>query len=172
VKLVAHNPKWAKYFSQEKELLSTVLKERVLEIRHIGSTSILGMPAKPILDILAAVKVLSDVDAFKRDLEIIGYEDKGDGDVPGRRYFVRGGETRTHHLNFCERNSFFWRSHLAFCDYLNRHPETATEYALLKRTLADQSPNDRSAYTDGKEEFVHSVLHRAMNETRTDSSDS
>jgi GrpB-like predicted nucleotidyltransferase (UPF0157 family) len=172
VKLVAHHPKWAEYFSKEKQLLSKILGEKVLDIRHIGSTSIPGIPAKPILDILAAVTMLADVEAFTQDLNKIGYEDKGDGGVPGRRFFVKGTEAkRTHHLNFCEMSSFFWRSHLAFCDYLERHPEIAREYSALKRGLADRFPNDRSAYTAGKEEFVRSILNRAMNKTRTESSD-
>jgi GrpB-like predicted nucleotidyltransferase (UPF0157 family) len=172
VKLVAHHPKWAKYFSEEEQLLFKILGGKVLDIRHIGSTSISGIPAKPILDILAAVETLTDVEAFAQDLNKIGYEDKGDGGVPGRRFFVKGAEAkRTHHLNFCELNSFFWRGHLAFCDYLERHPEIAREYSALKRGLADRFPNDRGAYTAGKEEFVRSVLDRAMNKTRIESSD-
>jgi GrpB-like predicted nucleotidyltransferase (UPF0157 family) len=163
VKLVAHDPKWAEYFSQEKRLLSEILREKVLDIRHIGSTSIAGMPAKPILDMLAAVKTLADVQSFTQDLNKIGYEDKGSGGVSGRRFFVKGSEARrTYHLNFCEMNSFFWRSHLAFCDYLERHPDIARQYSELKRGLADKFPNDRGAYTAGKEEFVRSILTRAM----------
>lgn len=174
VKLVAHHLNWAKYFNKEKQLLFKMLGAKVLDIRHIGSTSIPGIPAKPILDILAAVKMLADVEAFRQDLEKIGYEDKGSGGVPGRRYFVKGTEAkRTHHLNFCEMNSFFWRSHLAFRDYLERHPKIAREYSALKRALADRFRNDRGAYTAGKEEFVRSILDRAKKKkkTRTESSD-
>jgi len=171
VKLVAHNPKWAEYFSKEKELLFKILGEKIVDLRHIGSTSIPGIPAKPILDILAAVKTLADVEAFTQNLNKVGYEDKGDGGVPGRRFFVKGGEAkRIHHLKFCEMNSFFWKSHLAFCDYLKRHPDAAKEYSALKRGLADKFPNDRGAYTAGKEEFVRSILDQAMNKTRTKSS--
>ena len=169
VKLVAHNPKWAERFSEEKELLAKILGEKTLDLRHIGSTSVPGILAKPILDILAAVKALAEVEAFIQDLNKVGYQDKGDGGVFGRRFFVKGGEAkRTHHLNFCEMNSFFWESHLAFCDYLRRHPDAAKEYSALKRGLADRFPNDRGAYTSGKAEFVRSILHRAMSEPRSD----
>ena len=72
VKLVAHDPKWAEYFSEEKQLLFKSLGRKVLDIRHIGSTSIAEMPAKPILDILAAVATLADVQSFVRDLNKIG----------------------------------------------------------------------------------------------------
>ena len=94
VKLVAHNPKWAECFSEEKELLAKILGEKILDLRHIGSTSVPGILAKPILDILAAVKALADVEAFTQDLNKIGYEDKGDGGVFGRRFFVKGGEAK------------------------------------------------------------------------------
>jgi GrpB-like predicted nucleotidyltransferase (UPF0157 family) len=115
---------------------------------------------------------LPDVDTFKQDLNTIGYEDKGDGGVPGRRFFVKGPEAkRTHHLNFCEMNSFFWISHLAFRDYLERHPGIAKEYCALKRRLADKFPNDRGAYTAGKEEFVRCILDRLMGKTRRKLSD-
>ncbi|SRR6266566_1676531 len=162
VKVVAHHPKWAEYFRQEKEILFQIMGPKLLAIRHTGSTSIPAMPAKPIVDILAAVKTLSDVEPFREDLVMIGYKDKGNGDVFGRRYFVKGEEDkRTHHLNFCEMNSLFWTSHLAFRDYLERHPDAAKQYAALKRALAAKFPNDRPAYTAGKEEFVRSILKLA-----------
>ena len=165
VKVVAYHPKWAEYFRQEKEILFQIMGPKLLDIRHIGSTSIPAMPAKPIVDILAAVKTLSDVETFREDLVRIGYEDKGNGDVPGRRYFVKGAEEkRTHHLNFCEMNSLFWTSHVAFRDYLERHADAAKQYAALKRALAAKFPSDRPAYTAGKEEFVRSILKLAANE--------
>jgi GrpB-like predicted nucleotidyltransferase (UPF0157 family) len=172
VKLVDHDPKWAEYFGQEKRLLSEVLGDKVLDIHHIGSTSIPGILAKPIIDVLAAVKALPDVESFTQDLHRIGYEDRGTGDVSERRYFVKGSTARrTHHLNFCEINSFFWGSHLAFRDYLNQHPDVARQHSELKQELARKFPNDRLAYTAGKQEFVRSVLDRAMNNMPTGSSD-
>jgi GrpB-like predicted nucleotidyltransferase (UPF0157 family) len=163
VKLVPHDPKWAECFVAEEQLLLQTLGEKVLEVRHIGSTSIPGVPAKPIIDILAAVPRLADVEAFSADLRRLGYEDKGSGGVEGRRYFVKGTEARrTHHLNFCERDGFFWRSHLVFRDYLVRHPDAAAEYSALKRELAARFPTDRAAYTNGKETFVRAIVELAM----------
>ena len=165
VKVVDHQPRWAEFFRLEKERLFEIMGPKLVDIRHIGSTSIPAMAAKPIVDILAAVKTLSDLEPFREDLIRIGYKDKGNGDVLGRRYFVKGGEDkRTHHLNFCEMNSSFWTSHLAFRDYLERHPDSATKYATLKRALARKFPNNRRAYTMGKEEFVRSILTLAANE--------
>ena len=137
----------------------------MLDIRHIGSTSIVGMPAKPILDILVGLQTLAAVEPFAEHLNLIGYEDRSNGDDLGRRYFVKGAEEkRTHHLNFCELNGSFWTRHVLFRDYLEKRPDAAKEYAALKRALADRFSNNRKAYTAGKEEFVRSVLDLAMNE--------
>jgi|SRR5579872_1393394 len=74
----------------------------------------------------------------------LGYEDKGDGDVPGRRYFVKGNErARAHHLNFYELNSPGWTIHISFGEYLKAHQEVANEYADLKLRLAEEFPTDR-----------------------------
>jgi GrpB-like predicted nucleotidyltransferase (UPF0157 family) len=165
VTVVSYHPQWADYFRDEKELLLKVLGEVVLDIRHIGSTSIVGMPAKPILDILVGLRSLALVEPFVTDLKLIGYEDRGNGDEPGRRYFVKGTEDkRTHHLNLCELNGVFWRKHVLFRDYLERHRDAAEQYAALKRVLAAKFPQDRLAYTRGKEEFVRSILNLAANE--------
>ena len=149
----------------EKDLLLKVMADKGLDIRHIGSTSIVGMPAKPIVDILVGLQRLAAVEPCVDDLRRIGYEDRGNGDEPGRRYFVKGAaENRTHHLNFCELNGILWRRHLAFRDYLEKHPDAAKQYAALKHGLAAKFPNDRAAYTTGKEAFVGSILKLAANE--------
>lgn len=162
VRIVPYSPQWAEYFREEQVLLFEILGRKALDIRHIGSTSIVGMPAKPILDILVGVEVLATVEALVEDLNRVGYQDKGDGGEPGRRYFVRGTEEkRTHHLNFCELNGLFWKRHLLFRDYLEAHPDAGKQYSQLKQALASRFPNDHTAYTNGKEEFVRSILKLA-----------
>lgn len=162
VRIAPYNPKWAEHFRREKELLLKTLSETPLDIRHIGSTSIVGMPAKPILDILVGLRTLGEVEPLVENLKLIGYEDRGNGDEPGRRYFVKGtAENRTHHLNFCELNGDFWTRHLLFRDYLESHPDKAKQYAELKRALASKFPTNRPAYTSGKEEFVRYIIMSA-----------
>lgn len=164
VRIVPYHPKWAQHFRSEKELLLKVMGQTAADIRHIGSTSIVGMPAKPIVDILVGLQNLSLVEPFVQTLNHIGYQDKGNGDKRGRRYFVKGTEEkRTHHLNFCELNGIFWTKHIVFRDYLERHSDAAKQYAALKRELAAEFANDRKAYTNGKEKFVLSILNLAMN---------
>jgi len=162
VRLAPHSPKWAEHFEAEKDLLSKNLGPKVLEIRHMGSTAIPGVPAKPIIDIIAAVRDLPDVENFTSTLAKLGYEDKGEAGVTGRRYFVKGPEeARTPHLNFFELDSDGWNTHIFFCEYLKTHPEAAAEYAALKEKLAKDFPNNRAAYTAGKESFVNAIVARA-----------
>src|SRR5215467_2941437 len=165
VRVVSYNPDWHISFQVERDLLRNALGSKVLEIRHIGSTAIHGMPAKPIIDIVAAVQSLGEVSDFVDALVRLGYEDKGDGSVVGRRYFVKGNAgARTHHLNFYEMNSSGWTSHILFCEYLKSHKEVAEEYAKLKQKLANEFPADRASYTNGKERFVAAVAERAASE--------
>lgn len=163
VRIVPYHSRWAEHFHREEELLLKVMGEAALDIQHVGSTSIVGMPAKPIVDILVGLESLPVVEPFVENLKQIGYEDRGNGEEPGRRYFVKGAEERrTHHLNFCELNGVFWTRHVAFRDYLGKHPEVANQYAALKAELARKFSHDRRAYTNGKEEFVRSILNLAM----------
>jgi GrpB-like predicted nucleotidyltransferase (UPF0157 family) len=166
VRVVPYDPDWRTSFQAERDLLRNALGSKVLEIRHIGSTAIPGMPSKPIIDILAAVRRLTDVTDLVDALVRLGYEDKGDGNVVGRRYFVKGTEAaRTHHLNFYEMNSSGWATHIFFCEYLKSHKEVAKEYAELKDKLAKEFPTDRASYANGKEQFVAAVVERAASET-------
>jgi GrpB-like predicted nucleotidyltransferase (UPF0157 family) len=168
VRIVPYNPDWHMNFQTERDLLRNALGSKVLEIRHIGSTAIPGMPAKPIIDIIAAVRILAEVTDFVDPLVRIGYEDRGDGGVVGRRYFVKGTEAaRTHHLNFYEMNSSGWSTHILFCEYLKSHKEVAEEYAELKEKLAKEFPTDRASYTSGKERFVAAVVDRATSATNS-----
>jgi GrpB-like predicted nucleotidyltransferase (UPF0157 family) len=165
VRVVPYNPEWPGCFHAERELLRETLGEKVLAIRHIGSTAIRGMPAKPIIDILASVRNLADVADFTNQLAALGYEDKGDGGVFGRRYFVKGSEAaRTHHLNFYVMGSTGWTTHVLFCEYLKSHQPLAKQYAQLKEKLANDFPTDRASYTNGKETFVAAVLEKASRE--------
>jgi GrpB-like predicted nucleotidyltransferase (UPF0157 family) len=134
-----------------------------LELEHIGSTSIPGLAAKPVIDILAGrpgnVPGRSYVAAFLQ----IGYEHKGAFGVPGRNYFRRG-VPRTHHVHLVSRSSEMWRDHLLFRDYLRAHSDIAHEYETLKRELAGLYLHDKEKYTDAKGPFVRSIVRRAREE--------
>jgi GrpB-like predicted nucleotidyltransferase (UPF0157 family) len=161
VHLEPHDEEWHRLFENERERLLASIRDHSLPVQHIGSTSICGIAAKPILDIMIATKEFEPVLPFVADLEAVGYEFKGENGVPDRHFFGKG-IPRTVHLNVVPFNGTFWLSHLAFRDHLRQNPEAAREYEQLKIRLAAEHPTDRESYTNGKEEFVRSIIALAM----------
>ncbi|HEY4486232.1 MAG TPA: GrpB family protein [Candidatus Paceibacterota bacterium] len=162
VVLEKHHQEWAEAFGVEKESLKNLLKNSVLDIQHIGSTSIPGLVAKPIIDMLMAVKSLEKVKNIRSLLESAGYEYRENGPNEDQVLFVKGPEElRTHYLHITELNSSVWQNDLAFRDYLRSHPKTVTEYENLKNDLASKYADKRGEYTSGKNTFIKSVLRLA-----------
>jgi len=165
VRLIPYIPEWARLFEEEKALLEAAIGDEVLDIQHVGSTSIPGMIAKPILDIGIAVRDYEEARVCIRPVEQLGYEYRGELGISRRHYFVKG-EPRTHHIHMNERDSRDWENQVLFRDYLIHHPEQAEQYAALKRELAETYPRDREAYLEGKASFIEGVLERARKELR------
>jgi len=157
VRLVPYAPEWKDYFEREKAALRQVLGGQILDIQHVGSTAIPGMPAKPIIDIAIAVHDFEEARVNIPLIESLGYEYKGEFGIPHRHYFVKG-EPRLFHIHMSEITSVEWRNTLLFRDYLRQHQDAAQEYARLKQQLALKYPHDREAYLEGKTEFVEKVL--------------
>ena len=154
--VVTYDPQWPVLFEKEAQKIRAILGKNLLTMYHIGSTSVPGLAAKPIIDILPVVKQIDLVDICNPQFEVIGYEPMGEYGISGRRYFRKGGaEKRSHHLHvFGEESVADIIRHLAFRDYLRTHPEIAEAYAVLKQGLAKQHPNDIDAYCDGKDAFI------------------
>jgi GrpB-like predicted nucleotidyltransferase (UPF0157 family) len=168
--IAEYDPRWPAMFDAEKALIEQVAGDTFVQIEHIGSTSVSGLAAKPIIDIMAAVRRLEDAEAAADRLATIGYRYAPEHNVamPERRYFRKGsGGASTHHLHVYAVDEFARRPERRFRDYLRRHPETAAEYAALKRTLAARFAHDRAAYTDAKAEFVAGVEALALQERDT-----
>lgn len=160
--LLPHQTEWAKLFEQERALIETALAANVLEVQHIGSTAIPDLKAKPILDIAVAVRNFEDAFVCVAPLEHLGYLYRGEYGIARRHYFVKGPEdVRSHHLHMLEIHSENWQNHLLFRNHLKAHSEVAAAYGELKMALARRYPNDREGYTEGKHDFVQSVLAKA-----------
>ncbi len=156
--VVDYSPSWPAAFEALRSRAARALGDLALAIVHVGSTSVPGLAAKPVIDLEVVVKSRDDVPAAIRQLATLGYVHEGDQGIPGRESFRwPAGEPR-HHLYLEAAGAPPLRRHLAFRDYLRTHPETAAEYDRLKRGLARQFEHDRSAYTDAKTEFVTKVL--------------
>ncbi len=166
VRVVPYTPEWVRLFEEEKARLEAVIGDYVLEIQHVGSTSIPGMIAKPIIDIAIAVRDFEEARVCIQPVERLGYEYRGELGIPRRHYFVKG-DPRTHHIHVNELGSRDWENQVLFRDYLIQHRELAEEYAELKRGLAERYPRDREAYLDGKASFVERVLEMARSERRS-----
>lgn len=153
---------WPEAFQQAKEQLETIFGDHLLAIHHIGSTSVPGLSAKPILDILPVVDSLDGIEAFDAAMEQIGYEAKGEFGMPGRRYYRKGGDNRTHHIHlYADGNPEIMR-HVVFRDYLRQHPQEVEAYSTIKERLERQYPEDISAYIAGKDSFVKTMEQRAL----------
>ena len=159
VVVVPYDPAWPALFAEEAARLRAGLGGRILSVEHVGSTSVPGMDAKPILDLMAGVESLAAAEALLPALRELGYEHKPDPGIPERIYLVRGpAERRTHHLSLAEPASAFWRQQLRFRDRLRADPALAAEYARLKHALAARHPADRLAYGAGKQPFIDAAI--------------
>ena len=160
VRIVPYDPEWPALFEAESRRLLSVVAPLLILLEHTGSTSVPGLAAKPVLDILGGVPDSAAVQPYVAPLIASGYVHRGEQGIPGREFFRRG-EPRAYHLHLTSVGSAFWREHLAFRDYLRAHPAARDEYAELKRALAARFPNDREAYIAGKAPFVRQVIELA-----------
>ncbi|MFA4954430.1 MAG: GrpB family protein [Patescibacteria group bacterium] len=166
VRLVAYDPEWATLFETETVQLKALLGDALLGIEHVGSTAIPGMDAKPILDLMVAVKAIDDYATYTEQLSGLGYVFRQDNrDEQEHVLFVKGPEEkRTHYLKLTTLNSDFWREHILFRDYLIQHTERAAEYQQLKRNLLEKHADERARYTEEKAAFIKQTIALAKQE--------
>jgi GrpB-like predicted nucleotidyltransferase (UPF0157 family) len=159
VRLVPYDPAWPGLFAAEAERLQKFFAASglVLLLEHTGSTAIPGLPAKPVLDILAGYPEGAPVGAYIDALTMADYRHRGEQGIPGREFFRRG-DPRSYHLHLTAVDSAFWRDHLTFRDRLRADKSLRDAYAALKYDLAARFPRDREAYIEGKAPFVREIL--------------
>lgn len=157
VALATHNEMWRTAFEQEALALRQSLAQQVLGLEHIGSTSISGLRAKPIIDLLLGLSNLDDGPGLASDLAKLDYDFRTDAGLPAEHVFVKG-TPRTHILHVVEFGGEPWQQKLAFRDALRETPELARAYQELKLSLSRSFPDDRAAYTAGKADFVREVV--------------
>ncbi len=163
ITVVDYNPDWKRKYETEARRISALLGENLVAIYHIGSTSVEGLKAKPIIDIMPVVRDLSLVDEKRSGFEELGYEYMGEFGIPGRRYLRKGGDNRTHQIHIFGRESQSEiLRHLAVPAYLRAHKDAAREYGQLKEELAQKYPHDIDGYCDGKDAFVKKLEQEAL----------
>ncbi|UOQ84421.1 GrpB family protein [Gracilibacillus salinarum] len=162
VTLHPYNPEWTNLFEYEKKRITAALGDKMIGIEHIGSTSIQGLKAKPIIDIMAGVQDLDEVHGFISELDEIEFEYVPKPEWKDRKFFRKGFWGKgTCHLHICEYNSKEWEEKLLFRDHLMQHPVVTKEYELLKEELAEKYKFDRLVYTKMKEPFIKRVILKA-----------
>ena len=159
IEVVPYNPDWPLAFEVEAARIKQALGDNCIEVHHIGSTSVPGLAAKPIIDMIPVVRDIYAVD--KLAMEALGYEAKGEFGIPFRSYFTKGKDIRSHNIHIFEQGDSEIERHLKFRDWMHNNPVDKEAYATLKNGLAEKFPNDIEAYCIGKDEFVANIDAKA-----------
>jgi GrpB-like predicted nucleotidyltransferase (UPF0157 family) len=170
ITIVEYDPGWPSAFAAEAAGIQRVLGESAVRIEHVGSTSVPGLAAKPVIDIQVSVADLGSVDLHSRCLATLGYVHVPLGDFDRvYPFFQKPAEwPASHHVHLCAAGGEQERKHLAFRDFLRAHPLVAGQYLALKRRLAgshhEGTMESRVQYSLAKSEFVAAVLEQAFKE--------
>jgi NAD-dependent deacetylase len=161
VEVIDYDPDWPRLYEEESARIEEALGDLVIEIEHMGSTAVPGLAAKPVIDISVGLRTLNLTFDQIGAMENLGYEYLGEFGLPGRLYFRKGRERRTHQVHAVEWDKEHWHRHHAFRDYLRAHPTEAARYAEFKRGLAREVDHDWVEYVDRKEPFTDELFERA-----------
>jgi GrpB-like predicted nucleotidyltransferase (UPF0157 family) len=171
VEVLPYAASWAASFEAVRAQLLAAWPPAGVAVEHIGSTSVPGLVAKPVIDVLLGAASLSGIESRIPDLEALGYEyiAKYEREIPMRRYFVgTTPDSLRVHLHAVVVGSRIWNDHLAFRDALRADPALAARYAALKLRLAAEFAHDKAAYTAAKAPFILAVLAAARPDPDSD----
>jgi GrpB-like predicted nucleotidyltransferase (UPF0157 family) len=159
-----YNPEWPLWFEEIKSFLGEGVAKACLSIEHVGSTSIPGMTAKPIIDIIIVIEP-GRWEEMKSLLEERGYYYRGEQGIKDRQVFRLIDETHLplHHLYVCPKDNQELKQETAFRDYMKKHKADRERLGELKWALAEKFNNDRIPYMDGKDFMVKEITRKALN---------
>lgn len=142
-------------FREEANRIRQLLGDAIVEVHHVGSTSIPGLAAKPVIDLLPVVREIAKVDDQDGTLVADGYRSWGEYGIVGRRFYTRDLDgVRTHNVHIFAAGSPEIERHLAFAAYLRANSGARGEYEALKRTVYAEHPSDIAAYCAGKDAWI------------------
>lgn len=163
--VVLYDPEWVDLYEKEADKLKEVFGNDLLGIEHIGSTSVPGLSAKPIIDIMVLVESPEVADQVAPKLQELGYpfdmELHKKTEFPERHLFRKGKPTEFHLSIAYANKGSFWKRQLAFRDYLREHSEEKDRYAELKQKLIEEDPTGQSAYIGGKTDLINEMLDKS-----------
>lgn len=170
--IAPYDPDWPVMFAAEALRIRQALGDLALRIEHVGSTSVPGLAARPVIDIQVSVPSLEPADRYRTRLAELSYTHfpLGPFDLVYPLFKKPAEWPSTHHVHLCVAGSEQERDHLAFRDFLRRNSTVAAEYVMLKRQLAarhdGRTMESQERYSLSKTEFVRSVLARALAESQ------
>ncbi|MDQ0193264.1 GrpB family protein [Paenibacillus wynnii] len=160
-RIANYDPEWRNIFLELGSKLRESLGERAIRIDHVGSTSIIGMDAKQIIDIQISVPNLDNELSYKFRVEEVGFELRRENPDKTKKYFRElPGRSRTH-IHVRQSGSFSEQVTLLFRDYLRKHPEDCLAYAQEKHRLMKLFKNERTRYVEGKGPIVWEIIQKA-----------
>ena len=159
--IVPYDPEWPLLFRQLGSMLRQALGTIALRIDHIGSTSIVGLAAKPIIDIQIAVAEFEPLDLYRLPLERLGYVFRATNPELTKRYFREQPGARRTHIHVRRSGSWAEQLTLLFRDYMRSHDEDVQVYAKLKYDLAEKYQQDRQCYTEAKSPLIWEIIRKA-----------
>lgn len=161
IEIVEYDPAWPTMFARLGAALRRALGDAAVRIDHIGSTSVPGVAAKPVIDIQISVLSLELVDSYLGPLTGMGFVYRADNPERTKRYFREPPGDRRTHVHVRQVGSFSQQFPLLFRDYLRCHTADAAEYAAVKRRFAAEFRDDRPGYVQAKDDFVWEIIRRA-----------
>lgn len=165
VMICPYSEEWRLNFEREKINIYNCIKEYIIDIQHVGSTSINGMAAKPIIDIMVTIKELKEGFQLINDLESIRYHFKGSLGKSNRFFFWKENDgINTHNLHIVEQGDENYKNLILFRDFMNKHSNYRDRYYNLKIELASQYKDDRKTYTEKKAEFILGIIQLAKDD--------
>ena len=156
-----YSPKWPEEFKAIGKELRKALGEVALRIDHIGSTSVPGLAAKPIIDIQISVSSLDPVEPFLKPMESLGYVWRKNNGEKTKEYFREKPGNRRTHVHTRKLGSWHQQFALLFRDYIRIHPSDQEKYEVVKKELAEKYRYKRQEYVDAKDPIIHEIMHRA-----------
>lgn len=161
-----YNPEWPKWFEDIKTFLGETISQVCIQIEHVGSTSVRGMTAKPIIDLILVIES-QDFKKIKRFLAERGYYYQGDQGIKDREVFRLtdmpvSSPVPYHHLYVCSKHSAELKKETAFRDFMRQHADWRQRLNELKLQLCKEYNNDRQSYIDGKAAMVSQITELAL----------
>jgi GrpB-like predicted nucleotidyltransferase (UPF0157 family) len=158
IEVCEYSPLWKTNFETLQQELWPAVSDYADRIEHVGSTSVKGLWAKPVIDLDIVVKSKRSLDGIIQGLSRIGYSHRGNLGIEGREAFRRSKPVFEHNLYACVEGCLAFQNHILLRDHLRNNPRDRDKYSELKRGLAAKFPNDIDSYIDGKTDLILSFL--------------